>query len=86
MVSVTPQTGQATLARLEEHGWVRRRSSDRSDRVLTAELTASGKRLLHKARETAEGVNEAIWLDIPVRELKAMESSLRSALAQLGKA
>jgi DNA-binding MarR family transcriptional regulator len=83
-VSVTPQTGQATLARLEAHGWVRRQHSDVSDRVLVTELTTRGRRLLLKARQTAERMNRELWHGIPERDLQATESALKTALDRMG--
>ena len=37
--SVTPQTGQAAMARMEANGWIRRHVGAESERVLVAELT-----------------------------------------------
>ena len=83
--SVTPQTGQATMARMEANGWVRRKASALSERVLVAELTAKGRKVLRIAKEIGEGLNEELWKGISERELAGLDAALAKALAQLGR-
>jgi DNA-binding MarR family transcriptional regulator len=82
---VTPQSGQATLARLEEARWITRKHSVKSDRVLVAELTASGRKILLIAREIAERLDQKMWNDIDPRALAEVDAVLRKALAKLAR-
>jgi DNA-binding MarR family transcriptional regulator len=81
--SVTPQSGQATLAMMEAQGWVRRRPSEASHRVLVAELTGKGQRVLVKARELAKALDSRLWTGISERDLAGMDAVLRSAVENL---
>lgn len=80
---VTPQSGQATMARLQACGWVRRRPSAASERVLVAELTAQGRRVLQRARQIAESLDAALWAATPERELAVVDAVLARAAARL---
>jgi DNA-binding MarR family transcriptional regulator len=80
---VTPQSGQATLARLEESGWITRRPSPKSDRVLVSELTASGKKILQTAREIAERLDRKMWSGMSESELAQVDAVLKRALGGL---
>ncbi|WP_263378291.1 MarR family winged helix-turn-helix transcriptional regulator [Granulicella paludicola] len=80
---VTPQSGQATLARLEEAGWITRRHSAKNDRVLVAEMTVKGKKILLKAREIAERLERKMWAGMSEAELSQADAVLRRALARL---
>lgn len=81
--ALTPQSGQALLVRMEANGWILRRPSAASERVLVAELTANGRRLLAKAREMAESLDRELWKGVPERELRAMDAALESAVERL---
>jgi DNA-binding MarR family transcriptional regulator len=83
LCSVTPQSGQATMARLEEAGWITRKSSAKNERVRVSELTASGKRILLKARELAERLDAKVWAQISPRELADTDAVLRKAVNKL---
>ena len=83
MCSVTPQTGQATLAAMEAHGWIRRRASEKSDRVLVAELTAKGRKVLMVGKEIAERLDREVWDGIAEWELAGMEAALGAAVERL---
>jgi DNA-binding MarR family transcriptional regulator len=85
LCSVTPQTGQALLAKMEAHGWIRRRPSAESERVLVAELTASGRRVLLRARETAEHLDKELWAGMDARELAVLDRALGDAVSRLGR-
>jgi DNA-binding MarR family transcriptional regulator len=82
---VTPQSGQATLMRLEESGWIKRHHSAKNDRVLVAELTSSGKKILLKAREIAEQLDKKMWSGITQAELSQADAVLKRALSKLGR-
>ena len=83
LCSITPQSGQATLAMMEEHGWVRRRPSEASHRVLVAELTGKGRRLLMKAREIAQAMDRSLWQGIDAKELAGMDAALKAVVEKL---
>ena len=83
LCSVTPQSGQATLAMMEAQGWLRRRPSEASDRILVAELTGKGQRVLVKAREIAEALDRRLWKGISERDLDGLDAGLRSAVKKL---
>lgn len=83
LCSVTPQSGQATLAMMEAQGWVRRRPSEASHRVLVAELTSKGQRVLVKARKIGETLNHSLWNGISEGHLAGLDAALRSALEKL---
>jgi DNA-binding MarR family transcriptional regulator len=85
LCSVTPQTGQATMAVMETNGWIRRRASEKSDRVLVSELTSNGRRVLLKAKELAEAIDRKMWKGIGERELAGLDGTLQKAITQLGK-
>lgn len=80
---MTPQSGQAMLVRMESNGWIRRKPSAASDRVLVAELTASGRKLLVKARDMAETLDRELWQGLSDRELRAADAALEAAVDRL---
>jgi DNA-binding MarR family transcriptional regulator len=83
LCSVTPQSGQATLWMMEAHGWVRRRPSEANHRVLVAELTGKGQRILLKARQIAEVLDRRLWNGVPERNLTGLDAALRSVVETL---
>ena len=83
LCSVTPQSGQTTLAMMETQGWVRRRPSEASHRVLVAELTRKGQRILVKERQLAEALDRRLWKGIDEHDLAGLDAALRSALDKL---
>jgi DNA-binding MarR family transcriptional regulator len=83
LCSVTPQSGQATLIMMETQGWLRRTPSETNHRVLVAELTTKGQRILIKAREIAQALDRRLWKGISDRDLDGLDTALRSALKKL---
>jgi DNA-binding MarR family transcriptional regulator len=83
--SITPQSGQATLAMMEAQKWVRRRPSEASHRVLVAELTTKGQRILVKARKIAESLDQRLWSGISEHDLAGLDAALRSATEKLAR-
>jgi DNA-binding MarR family transcriptional regulator len=81
--SVTPQTGQAILAAMEANGWIRRKASEKSERVLVSELTARGRKLLMRGKEIAESLDRGLWKGMGERELAAMDALLGVAVRRL---
>ena len=85
LCSVTPQSGQTTLAMMEGRGWVRRRPSEASDRVLVAELTGRGERVLVKARKLAKALDARLWDGMSERDLAGLDAALRGAMERLSR-
>jgi DNA-binding MarR family transcriptional regulator len=83
LCSVTPQSGQATLAMMEAQGWVRRTPSQATHRVLVAELTGKGQQILIKARKIAEALDRRLWNGISKHDLAGLDTALRSAVHAL---
>jgi DNA-binding MarR family transcriptional regulator len=83
LCSVTPQSGQATLAMMEAQGWVRRQPSEATHRVLVAELTGKGERILLKARKIAQALDRRLWIGIGERDLAGLDAALQSAVEVL---
>lgn len=81
--SVTPQTGQATLAAMEANGWIRRRAREAGGRVLISEVTSTGRKVLERGKKVAEGLNEKMWVGIPERELRVLDGVLGDAVERL---
>ncbi len=81
--SVTPQTGQATLAAMEANGWIRRKASEKRGRVLVSEVTASGRKVLARGKQVAEGLDQRLWKGIGERELAVLDEVLRTAVEKL---
>jgi DNA-binding MarR family transcriptional regulator len=85
MCSVTPQTGHAAMSRMVRQGLVRRKASSHSERVLIAELTASGRKVLVRATEMAEKLNREVWQGISERDLAVVERVLTVVEGRLGR-
>ena len=83
LCSVTPQTGQASMARMEANGWLRRRTSEASERVLVAEVTAKGRKILQAAREIAVALDGELWAGFSKSELAAMDGALSKVVGKL---
>jgi len=81
--SVTPQTGQATLAAMEANGWIRRKAREDGGRVLISEVTATGRKVLERGKKSAEGLNEKMWEGISERELRVLDGVLGDAVERL---
>jgi len=85
LCSVTPQTGQATMARMEANGWLVRKRGEKSERVLVAALTAKGRRVLVRAKEIAEDLDRTIWAGVTRKELDGLDAGLKQVLGRLGR-
>jgi len=81
--SVTPQTGQATLAAMEANEWIRRKAREDGGRVLVSEVTASGRKVLARGKKVAEGLSEKMWEGISERELRVLDGALVDAVERL---
>jgi DNA-binding MarR family transcriptional regulator len=74
--SVTPQTGQQLMIRLEANGWITREKSPKNERVLLARLTKKGEKMLQRARKVAEVANRRLWEGIEPAKLAVFDEVL----------
>jgi DNA-binding MarR family transcriptional regulator len=70
---------------MESHGWIRRRASEGSERVLVSELTVSGRATLEKAREIAKSLDATMWAGVSAADLAGLERALEAALGRLSR-
>ena len=80
---ITPQSVQTLLKQLEKGGWIRRVKDSVNDRILTAELTPSGERLLLAAEKTAQVIEARFWQGVPEGSVKALNTVLERCLENL---
>ncbi len=79
---ITPQSMSEVLARLVDHGYVRRRASPGQGRVIRIELTTAGSRALERCDRAVDEVEREM-----LRHLDDAEAaSLRNALSRCGRA
>jgi DNA-binding MarR family transcriptional regulator len=81
--SVTPQSAQALLKGLEEDGWIVRSKDRGNDRILHAELTPEGKKLLRTAEKEARVIETRLWRGVPESSIAALNAVLEQCLANL---
>ncbi len=80
---VTPQSAQAMLERAVEHGWVVRGKDAENSRLVTAQLTVAGYKLLLHADAVFSEVETVVWDGVAMAELRAMNKVLARALEKL---
>ena len=83
LCQVTPQTLQAMLTRAAREGWVVRGTSDRSQRIITARLTAKGRAVLRRGRAMAQNIEERLWEGVSLTSLNTINSALERGAANL---
>ena len=81
---VTPQTAQGLLTRAVRQGWIRRGKDAHNERLVTAELTPAGERLLAEADRIAAAIEAEMWAGVQAGEIAALNGLLARALTQLG--
>ena len=81
---VTPQTAQGLLTRAVRQGWIRRGKDAHNERLVTAELTAAGERLLAEADHIARAIESEMWAGFEAGEIDALNRLLARALTRLG--
>ena len=74
--SVTPQTGQQLMTRLEANGWITREKNPANERVLLARLTKKGEKMLQRARAVAEVAHRKLWQGIEPAKLAVFDEVL----------
>jgi DNA-binding MarR family transcriptional regulator len=80
---VTPQSMQAIVTRAEKLGWIRRHPSAANRRVLTAQLTAEGRRVLEKGMGFWTEISRDMWSGAKLSELELLNSTLTGAVDRL---
>lgn len=73
---VTPQSMHTVLAGLEGRGLVRRDADPANARVLLAELTARGKRVLDRAEPLVTGVEDRMLAGLTAQQVRQLTASL----------
>ena len=81
---VTPQTLQAVLARAVQAQWIVRGKSEKNERFVTATLTPLGESTVQLGMTMAARVEERIWQDVGLSDLKQLNETLQAAIANLG--
>ncbi len=80
---VTPQSAQALLKGLEDGGWITRTKDKVNDRILIAQLTSSGMKLLDTAEKLARVIEKRLWEGVPDSGVGALNKTLMRCLANL---
>jgi MarR family transcriptional regulator, organic hydroperoxide resistance regulator len=80
---VTPQTLQAVLARAVQAKWIVRGKSVKNERYVTATLTPLGESILETGMAMAARIEERIWKDVGLSDLKRLNEILQAGIANL---
>src|SRR5665213_2301932 len=80
---VTPQTMQAVLARAVQAQWIVRGKSAKNERYVTATLTPLGESILETGVAMAARIEERIWMDVGLSDLKRLNDTLQAGIANL---
>src|ERR1700761_7508080 len=82
---VTPQTMNQVLRELEHRGWVSRRPHPGHGRILQAELTADGRRVLRGCHQVVGGGEERMLGGVPPDGREQLVTGLKSCIAGLSR-
>lgn len=80
---VTPQSMQAIVTRAEKDGLIQRRPSANNRRVLTAQLTQEGRRVLERGTSLWTLISRDMWVDSKLSELQMLSGMLSAAAERL---
>ena len=80
---VTPQTMNQVLRELEHKGWVSRHPHPGHGRILQAELTADGRRVLGGCHQAVSGVEERMLAGLGPAQRRQLTAGLRSCIEGL---
>ena len=80
---VTPQTMNQVLRELERRGWVSRRPHPGHGRILQAELTADGQRVLGGCHQAVAAVEEQMLAGLGPAGREQLVAGLKSCIAGL---
>jgi DNA-binding MarR family transcriptional regulator len=80
---VTPQSAQSLLTGLEDGGWIVRNKGRGNDKILVAQLTSKGDKLLRTAEKTVEIIEAKLWRGVSESSIEALNKVLEMCLANL---
>jgi DNA-binding MarR family transcriptional regulator len=80
---IAPQSMLEVLAKLEARGLLTRNVDPAHGRILRAELTAKGRRLLARADPAVEAIQEWLLADVPEPERAVLLDGMVSAMERL---
>ena len=75
--------GAGLLKSLEDGGWIVRAKDTVNDRILIAQLTPSGEKLLETGEKLARVIDDKLWQGIPDRAVETINRLLEQCLANL---
>ena len=81
---VTPQTMQAVLERAVQAKWIVRGKSEKNERFVTATLTELGESVVRQGMAMVARIEERMWQDVGLSDLKQLNETLQAAIANLG--
>jgi MarR family transcriptional regulator, organic hydroperoxide resistance regulator len=81
--SVAPQTLQAVLGRAVQAKWIVRGKSKTNERIVTATLTPLGESVLQQGMEMVFRLEERIWRNVGLSDLKQVNETLLAGIANL---
>ena len=82
---ITPQSMIEVLASLEQRGLVRRRADPANARIMRAELTASGRRILRRADAVIAKLEDELLAAVAPQRREIVRRSLLSAMDELSR-
>ena len=83
--SITPQTAQALLKHLENGGFIVRGKDPVNDRIVTANITLAGERLMQAVEKKFVALQqEELWQGVSDHELASLNTLLKRCLSNLG--
>jgi DNA-binding MarR family transcriptional regulator len=80
---VTPQTIQVLLRGIEANGWIARTRHPENVRILLAELTPAGKRILDRSRASLGSTYEDMLRGFGASDTETLETLLSRCVANL---
>jgi DNA-binding MarR family transcriptional regulator len=80
---VTPQSAQALLKGLEDGGWITRNKDRVNDRILIAQLTPRGVKLLESAEKLVRVIEKKLWHEVSLEAVEALNGVLEHCLRNL---
>jgi DNA-binding MarR family transcriptional regulator len=83
---ITPQSMIEVLASLEQRGLVRRRADPANARIMRAELTAAGRRVLARADGVIAALEDELLAGVAPRRRELVRGGLVSVMDELSRA
>jgi DNA-binding MarR family transcriptional regulator len=83
---ITPQSMIEVLASLEQRGLVRRRADPANARIMRAELTAAGRRVLARADALIAALEDELLAGVAAQRRELVRGCLVSVMDELSRA